>query len=191
MGTLLDRLVRGFPYKPSHPPLTDATIGAWAAGTLMLVLGALGVEEEQMAHGALLAVAAGIAFAIPTAFTGLADWFQMSKGTPMRTTATIHLVVMDVATLLFVLTFILQLDGYKQDVVETSALIAGIAAFVFLVAGGYLGGTLVFVFGMRVLGRLDTPVKNALVPGREEEDDEEGEERLVSPPGAPPESPSG
>ena len=54
----LIELVKGFPGHPSHPPLTDVSIGAYTAGTLMLVLGALGVEEEQMAHGGLLAAAA-------------------------------------------------------------------------------------------------------------------------------------
>jgi hypothetical protein len=47
----LIRLLRGWPGKPSHPPLTDASIGAYTVGVAMLVLGALGVEEEQMAHG--------------------------------------------------------------------------------------------------------------------------------------------
>ena len=35
------------PGKPLHPPLTDASIGAYTAGVAMLVMGALGVEEEQ------------------------------------------------------------------------------------------------------------------------------------------------
>jgi hypothetical protein len=56
-----------------HPPLTDASIGAYTFGVAMLVLGALGVEEEQMAHGALLAIGGGLGLALPTALTGLLD----------------------------------------------------------------------------------------------------------------------
>lgn len=63
MANTLISLVRGFPGKPSHPPLTDASIGAYTVGVAMLVLGALGVEEEQMAHGALLAIGGGLALA--------------------------------------------------------------------------------------------------------------------------------
>ncbi len=48
-------LARGFPGHPLHPPLTDAALGAYTIGVVMLVGGALGIEEEQMAHGALLA----------------------------------------------------------------------------------------------------------------------------------------
>src|SRR5215210_2509965 len=70
------------PGKPFHPPLTDASIGAYTAGVVMLVLGALSVEEEQMAHGALLAISVGLAVAAPTALTGLLDWLDIPKGPP-------------------------------------------------------------------------------------------------------------
>jgi hypothetical protein len=59
-------LIKGWPGKPSHPPLTDASIGAYSIGVAMLVLGALGVQEEQMAHGSLLAIGGGLALALPT-----------------------------------------------------------------------------------------------------------------------------
>ena len=161
-------LLRGWPGKPSHPPLTDASIGAYTVGVAMLVLGALGVEEEQMAHGSLLAIGGGLALALPTALTGLLDWLQIPKGTPARTTATVHLLAMVTATLLFALTFIAQLDGYDEGSIETLALVVGVAAEGVLTLGGYLGGTIVFVYGVRVLKRPDTPVSDALVPRREE-----------------------
>jgi uncharacterized membrane protein len=163
-------LIRGFPGKPSHPPLTDASIGAYTAGTVMLVLGALGLEEEQMAHGALLAISVGLALAAPTALTGLLDWLRIEKGTPARTVGLVHLCTMVTATLVFAATWIAQLDGYKHDNVQTAALVLGIVAELVLTAGGYLGGTLVFVYGIRVLKRRDVPVADALVPGRSEED---------------------
>jgi uncharacterized membrane protein len=161
-------LTKGFAGKPSHPPLTDASIGAYTVGVAMLVLGALGVEEEQMAHGSLLAISGGLVLALPTALTGLLDWLDIEKGTPARTTATVHLFTMLSATVLFALTWIVQLDGYKDDVVETGAWILGLAAESLLAAGGYIGGTLVFVYGVRVLKRRETPVADALIPGRAE-----------------------
>jgi uncharacterized membrane protein len=91
------RLLKGFAGKPFHPPLTDASIGAYTVGVAMLVLGALGVEEEQMAHGSLLAIS-GLLLALPTALTGFLDWLDTSKGTPLRTTATVHMLTMIAAT---------------------------------------------------------------------------------------------
>jgi uncharacterized membrane protein len=134
----------------------------------MLVLGALGVEEEQMAHGSLLAIGGGLALALPTALTGLLDWLAIQKGTPTRTTATTHLLVMLTATVVFALTFVAQLDGYDDGEVEALPLLLGLAGEVLLAAGGYIGGTIVFVYGVRVLKQPQTPVADALVPGRAE-----------------------
>ena len=159
-------LIKGWPGKPSHPPLTDASIGAYSVGVAMLVLGALGVEEEQMAHGSLLAIGGGLALALPTALTGLLDWLDIPKGTPARTTATVHLFTMLAATVLFAVAFVGQLDGYEHGQVDTLGLAFGLAAEALLAAGGFIGGTLVFVYGNRVLGQPETPVRDALVPGR-------------------------
>jgi len=158
-------LVKGWAGKPSHPPLTDASIGAYTVGVAMLVLGALGVEEEQMAHGALLAISGGLILAAPTALTGLLDWLDIPKGTPKRTVATIHLLTMVTATVVFALTWLVQLDGYKDDEVETLGLILGLVAEGTLAIGGFIGGTIVFVYGHRVLKRPETPVAAALRPG--------------------------
>ena len=174
-------LVKGFPGKPPHPPFTDVSIGAYTVGVAMLVLGALGVEEEQMAHGALLAIGGGLAVALPTAVTGLLDWLDLPNGTPRRTTATIHLLVMVTATVLFALTFIAHLDGYDNAEVEALPLILGVAAEIVLTAGGYIGGSLVFVYGVRVLKRPETRTADALVPGKATVEDER------SAPGALPE----
>src|SRR3954453_12616452 len=133
----LVQLIKGWPGKPSHPPLTDASIGAYTVGVAMLVLGALGVEEEQMAHGALLAIGGGLALALPTALTGLLDWLDIPKGTPTRTTATIHLLTMVTATVVFALSFVAQLDGYRHGEVKTAGLILGLGAEALLAVGGF------------------------------------------------------
>src|SRR3954470_17466414 len=152
MRTPID-LLRGWAGKPSHPPLTDASIGAYTVGVVMLVLGALGVQEEQMAHGALLAIGGGLALALPTAVTGLLDWLDIPKGTPARTTGTVHLFTMLSATILFAVAFLGQLDGYDHGDIKTLGLVFGLAAEAVLAIGGYIGGTIVFVYGNRVLQR--------------------------------------
>lgn len=158
------RLVKGSPGKPLHPPLTDASIGAYTLGIAALIAGKAGLQSPQMAHAALIAISFGLLLAAPTAITGVLDWLDIPKGTPARTTATIHLVVMVTATLLFALTWLAQLPGYNDDEVRTLALILGIVAEALLVAGGNIGGANVFVYGIRVLKRPDTPVSEALNP---------------------------
>jgi uncharacterized membrane protein len=158
-------LMKGWTGKPSHPPLTDVAIGAYTVGVAMLVLGALSVESRQMAYGSLLAISGGLIVTVPTALTGLLDWLDIPKGTPVRTVATAHLLVMVSATVLFALTWLLQRPGYNHGQVKTSAWIVGLGAELLLTVGGYLGGTNVFVYGIRVLKRTDIPVNDALVPG--------------------------
>jgi uncharacterized membrane protein len=157
-------LIKGKPGKPTHPPLTDASIGAYTAGVVMLVLGALGLEEEQMAHGALLAISVGLALALPTALTGLLDWLELPRDTPRHRVATIHLFAMVTATILFAATWIAQLGGYEDNEIRGLALVLGLVAFAALAVGGNIGGANVFVYGIRVLKREDVPVAKALSP---------------------------
>jgi uncharacterized membrane protein len=134
----------------------------------LLVAGKLGLQTPQMAVGSLIAISGGLIVAAPAAITGLLDWLDMPKGTPARTTATLHLVTMVTATVLFVVTWLLQRPGYIDSEVCTSALIVGLIAEATLAVGGYIGGTIVFVYGNRVVNRTDAPVADALTPGRVE-----------------------
>jgi uncharacterized membrane protein len=140
-----------------------------------------------MAHGALLAISGGLILAAPTAVTGLVDWLEIPKGTPRRTLATTHLLIMVAATIVFALTWLVQLDGYKDDEVKTLAMVLGLAGEAALALGGYIGGTMVFVHGVRVLKRPDTPVGTALnIAGSKRE---EGEALPASAPAEPPPGP--
>lgn len=170
MSNAID-LVKGSPGKPIHPPLTDASIGAYTAGVAMLLAGALGLQEEQMAHGSLIAISFGLILAAPTAITGLLDWLDLPRDTPARSAATLHLFVMVAATVFFALTWLLQRPGYNEDEVRAVALAAGLVSELVLIAGGNIGGANVFVYGIRVLKRPETPVAKALNPlGLREED---------------------
>ncbi len=144
------KLLQGQAGKPSHPPLTDASIGAYTVGVVMLVAGAFGLEEEQMAHGSLIALSFGLLLAAPTALTGIADWVRLPKQTPVRRVATIHLVAMVAATVAFAASWVAQLDGYRDDQVETLAVVLGAAAMGLLTAGGFLGGDLAYARGVGV-----------------------------------------
>jgi uncharacterized membrane protein len=130
----------------------------------ILIAGAAGFEEKQMAHGALIALSFGILLAAPTALTGLLDWLKLEKGSPARQLATIHLFTMVTATLVFVGAWLAQRPGYNHDEVRTLALGLGAAGEALLAAGGYMGGTLVFVYAHRVLSRGRIPVLQALGP---------------------------
>jgi uncharacterized membrane protein len=159
-------LMKGFAGKPPHAPLTDIGIGAYTAGVAMLVAGAAGFEERAMATASVLAIAVGLIAAVPTIITGLVDLFGIPATSPARTLGWWHLTVMASATGMFAGTFRVQLAGYNDGKIISLALTLGVISWVLLVAGGYLGGALTFVYGVRVLKNPQTTIGDALIPGR-------------------------
>ena len=168
------KLIRGFPGHPIHPPLTDATIGAYTVATVLAVIGAIGWAEEAAAKGMWLALLVALAFSSVTVLTGVADWLQITSGTPLNRTATLHGLSNAVASVFFVLAAIFQYDGYRDGEVTDLGLVLTLAGFAFLTLGGYLGGTIVFVHGMRVLGLEEEPTHRAVTPGMPEKEAAEG-----------------
>jgi uncharacterized membrane protein len=161
-------LLRGLPGHPSHPPLTDGAIGAYSAATALACLGAVGVAEEALAQGWWIALLVGLGFGVLAALTGLVDWLSISRGTSMWWTATTHAAVMVLATVLFALAAVLGHGGYVDRTVDTAPLVLALLGFATLAVGGWVGGSIVFVHGMRVLSLPDEPAAAAIAPGGEE-----------------------
>src|SRR3954452_25535582 len=102
--------LRGFPGHPSHPPLTDATIGAYTFAAEAAVLSKIGVAEHGLAQAWWLALLVGAISSSLTVLTGALDWLQISRGPPLWRTATTHAVVMATATVFFVLAVVVGHD---------------------------------------------------------------------------------
>ena len=160
----LSYLWRGLPGHPIHPPLTDAAIGTYTFATVMAVVDVVGLAEQNAAKAWWLALIVGLIVTVPTALTGLLDWLTISRGTPLWRTATTHLAVMVSATILFGLAAIVGYDSYDRGDVSGGSLVLTLAAFVALTVGGWLGGTITFVHGMRTLSLPDLPAREAMAP---------------------------
>jgi uncharacterized membrane protein len=165
----LSYLLKGLPGHPLHPPLTDATIGIYTAATAFGVLRALGVSEDNTATAWWLALVLGLIVTVPTALAGFIDWLSIEWGTPVWRTAMLHLFSMLTATLFFLLAAVFGHGGYVDHAVTSGSLILTLIGFGFLTLGGFLGGTVVFVHGMRVLNLVEEPTRRAVVPLRHPE----------------------
>ncbi len=167
----LDFLLRGTPGHPLHPPLTDATIGTYAFATAAAVLSKVGVAETEAATAWTLALIVGLVFSGPTALTGFADWLQISRGTPLWRIATAHMIAMLIATAFFLVAIGAGYSDGIDGAVGDGAFILTLVAFLMLTVGGWLGGTVVFNYGMRVLNLVEEPASRAAspVPQPEEE----------------------
>jgi uncharacterized membrane protein len=127
-----------------------------AAG--LAVIGSAGAIKEPAGKAMWLALICGLIAAAPAATTGLVDWLFIEWGSARWRTATAHMTAMVTAVVLFALAAWQQHDGYVHGRVTTAGLVLTLAGLAVMAFGGWLGGSMVFVHGMRVLGtRADPP----------------------------------
>jgi uncharacterized membrane protein len=157
-------LLRGLAGHPSHPPLTDATIGIYTFAAAAAVLSKLGVAEEAFAQAWWLALVVGLIVSVFTALTGLLDWLQIERGTPLWRTATTHMVSMLLATVVFLITALTGHGSYVDHEVGTGALLLTLVGYASLALGGWFGGAITYVHGMRVLNLVEEPAARAASP---------------------------
>jgi uncharacterized membrane protein len=162
-------LVRGLPGHPLHPPLTDATIGIYTFATLAGLLSVLGIAEDAFAQAWWLALVVGLVTTVFTATTGLVDWLTITWGSELWKTATLHLTAMVSATVFFLIAALVGHGGYVDHAVTSGAFVLTIVGFALLTAGGWLGGAVTYVHGMRVLSLVDEPAEKAVAPVPSEE----------------------
>jgi hypothetical protein len=74
------------------------------------------------------------------------------------------MLAMLTAAVFFLLAAILGHGGYVDDEVTGGSLVLTLLGFGSLTLGGWLGGTVVFVHGMRVLKLVDEPALRASSP---------------------------
>jgi uncharacterized membrane protein len=167
-------LVRGFPGHPLHPPITDATIGLYTGALIFAILSLAGVAEEATAKAWWLALVVALVTGALAALTGLADWLTITRRTELWWTATWHMLAMVTATVIFLLTAILGHDDYVAGEVSGGSFALTLIGYGALTLGGWLGGSVVFVHGMRVLNLVDEPTERAVTPGHPEKETAEG-----------------
>jgi uncharacterized membrane protein len=160
----LSYLWKGLPGHPIHPPLTDATIGTYTVAFALAIADVTGWSSHSAAGGWWLALLFGLCLTVPTALTGLADWLKITWRSPLWWTATFHLLSMVTATVFFGLAAIFGHAGWKDGNVTAGPFVLTVVGFCFLTLGGWLGGSIVFVHGMRVLNLLDEPPERAVAP---------------------------
>jgi uncharacterized membrane protein len=160
----LSYLWKGLPGHPIHPPLTDATIGAYTVATALAFASVIGVANVAAAHGWWLALVVALIITALTALTGFADWLTIEWRSPIWWTATWHMASMLTATVFFLIAALVGHSGYTHGAVHAGPFILTVVGYAFLTLGGWLGGAVVFVHGMRVLNLTGEPPGRAVAP---------------------------
>jgi hypothetical protein len=76
------------------------------------------------------------------------------------------------ATVFFLIAALVGHSGYTHGAVEAGPFVLTLVGFAFLTLGGWLGGAVVFVHGMRVLSLVDEPPERAVAPAPHPEREE-------------------
>lgn len=147
----LSYLIKGLPGHPLHPPLTDVTIGSYSFATVAAFLNIIGLVGRNATSGWWLALVVGLCSTALTATTGFIDWIEIEWGSPLWKKATWHLSVMLAASGVFLAATLVGHANYTSGSVGAGALILTLLGFGLLTLGGWLGGAIVYVDGMRVI----------------------------------------
>ena len=101
-----------------------------------------------------------------------ADWLTIARGTPLWRTATLHLSAMVTATIVFAITAGAGHADYVDRTVAGGSLVLTLIGYGVMAFGGWLGGAIVFVHGMRVLNLVEEPTARAVSPAPHPEKEE-------------------
>lgn len=157
-------LWQGLPGHPIHPPFTDVTVGAYSFASIAAVLTKVGVADHAFAKAWWLALVVGLASSALTLVSGLLEWRRLTWGSELWKTVTAHALTMVSATVFFLLAIVFGHHGYTRGAVTTGSFVLTLVGFVGLTAGGWLGGAITYVHGMRVLSLVDEPAVRAAAP---------------------------
>jgi uncharacterized membrane protein len=169
----LSYLVRGLPGHPLHPPLTDLTIGTYSFATIAAILDVTGIVERNAAYAWWIALVVALGSTALTATTGFVDWIDIEWGSELWKTATAHLTAMLAATGAFLAAALLGHDDYTYGSVGGGSFALTLVGFALLTTGGWLGGAVVFVHGMRVLNLVSERFARAAAPAPPRQSPEE------------------
>lgn len=161
---------------PLHPVLTDVPIGAWTTSMVLDLAGNLVDARTRKRAGwdraADASLALGLASAVPTALTGMADWSWTTGLT--RRTGLVHATLNTAATVFYTASLVRRLSGRRTGAVRLS-----LAGYLFTLAGAYLGGELVFRLGMGVNRNAWVEAPHDFRPALREAELAEGQPRTV------------
>lgn len=132
-------------HHPFHPAITDLTIGGYTAMVAVDVLYLITGERGLLRAADFLLVGSFLTSLI-SIVSGLTDWNE-TVGDERRT-GMLHGLLMVVATLAFVGSLVLRVQGSFD--VRTSAIALSAVAWLVMLVSSYLGGELVFGFGTQV-----------------------------------------
>lgn len=156
-----------------HPPLVHFPIAFWSLATLSGWVARF--SDLIPANFSFFLLIAGMITALPAVFSGFIEVGQIREETVAMKVAYAHIAAMGIASVLYLVSLLLRLS---EPTATPGLLSLGLSAlgFVSLIAGGAMGGRLVYTYGVgrrrsskRKRGGAMRSPKEASSPGRREQ----------------------
>lgn len=135
---------------PLHPLLVELPAALWPAALVMDVLTRLEIGGNPLVKASFVAVLLGLLAAFPAAVAGTVDWSGVKQRNPAWRIGVYHLILNASATVLVLISFILRIPDLEAAEVQSLALILQAAAAILVMISGYLGGRMVYEYGVSV-----------------------------------------
>ena len=134
---------------PIHPMLVTVPIGLWLFSLVCDVIHVAGSANPAWPTVALYALGGGIVGALIAAIPGLVDLLSLPPGAARRT-GLVHMAINLTVVVLYVINLWLRADAAE---VRGAPLWLSVIGVALLGVSGWLGGKLVYVYGVAVEGR--------------------------------------
>lgn len=134
---------------PFHPVLVTVPIGAWVASIVFDLASRMQDDGSALALGSQWLIAIGVIGALAAALFGLHDLSVVPSGTAAYRSGVIHLVLNVVVIILYAVNFGIRV-GQDDGQVGDAPLVLSVIALVLLGVSGWIGGKLVYTYGVRV-----------------------------------------
>lgn len=134
---------------PIHPMLVHFPVVFWTVAVAAYIASAFGVENA--AEVAKLSNGAGLSMAVLAMIAGLLELRAIDGASETMRVATWHLMVMATAWLCFLMALVLPAAaGVAPATAKLAGALSASAGFLLMGTGGWLGGRLVYEFGVGV-----------------------------------------
>ncbi len=130
---------------PLHTTLAHFPVACWSLATIADIASSRYGPPAWHLAGTLLWI--GALVAIPTILVGVFELIRIPKEPAPVRAGFMHMGCMFVAFLLYLVSLLLRVRGGHILHPDIAALTFSVIGFVFLLVGGWLGGTLVYGYG--------------------------------------------
>src|SRR5437762_6344286 len=136
---------------PLHPIIVHVPMAMWPSALIFDLLSQWQIGGNAMVRLSFYAIVFGLIATLLAVPTGLIDWSGIKKEKPAWKIGWYHMIVNLVVTLLFAVNLGLRLQTYREGItVERAPLALSIVGTAILIGSAYLGGRMVYEYGISV-----------------------------------------